>query len=155
MNQETALRLQAWVDGELPPGQASEVAEGAMRDPAAQALVAELRNTRAALAEGEVPRPFAGSREFYWSKIERDIRRAEPVEADTPSSVSLARILRFLAPAGVLAAIALVLTAPALRSKPDASPVARAEIESPLEDVSSFTFRSESERMTVVWINIR
>jgi hypothetical protein len=55
----------------------------------------------------------------------------------------------------VAAGVALVLQ----RVSPDGpGPAVLAvghEIETPLEEVSSFTFRSESERMTVVWVNFR
>ena len=50
MKQELQLKLQAYLDGELPEGEAREVAGLLAQDAEARALLAELKNTRAALA---------------------------------------------------------------------------------------------------------
>ena len=47
------------------------------RDREAAALLEELRNTRAALAGFEAEVRLPESREFFWSKIEREIQRLE------------------------------------------------------------------------------
>jgi anti-sigma factor RsiW len=155
MNHEATLRIQAWVDGELPSAAAGEVADWIQRDRAAEALATELRHTRGALQVGEPEYPTPASREFYWSGIERGIRRIEAPESVRPQVRSFGWLRRFLVPAGILAVLALVLAVPVLRGKLGTPPVWASEIESPLDDIGSVTFRSESEGMTVVWVNTR
>ena len=97
------------------------------------------------------------SGEFYWSKIQRQIERAESTQEGGLAEPATPRWwTRFLAPAGVLAALA-VFVAVALRS-PDGGGTFLAsddshEIETPLEETSSFSFRSEAAAMTVVWVD--
>ena len=51
MTEEQQLKLQAFVDGELPEADAREVAAHVARDAEAADLLAELRHTRQALAD--------------------------------------------------------------------------------------------------------
>lgn len=156
MNHETELRIQAWLDGELAEPEAREAALEAQRDPAFPPLVAELKRTKAILQGNELPRAVPETREFYWSKIERAIRAAEPVPAaETAEREGWSLLVRFLAPAAVVAAFTLLLAVPTLRGKWGQPVPAVAEIESPLEDISMYTFRSEAEGMTVYWIAAR
>ncbi len=156
MNHEAALRIQAWVDGELPSPAAREVAAWVERDPDAAALATELRHARSALREGEPEYSAPVSREFYWSAIERRIASRQTPQPQAPAPPPFAWLVRWFVPAGILAALALVLALPALRDQ-FAPPVkwASEEVESPLDDISSVTFRSESEGITVVWVNAR
>jgi hypothetical protein len=62
---------------------------------------------------------------------------------------------RFLAPAGIVAALAVLLIGPLQPSRRGVGLVSTTEVDSPLDDISSITFRSESEGMTVVWVNIQ
>ena len=75
MEYDAQLKLQAWLDGELPEAEAKEVAKWVAQDPEAALLQGELKNTRQALAAGEKPMQLPESREFFWSKIEREISR--------------------------------------------------------------------------------
>ena len=50
MDYKAQLKLQALLDGELPEGEASAVAQWVAQDREAEALLEELRNTRGALA---------------------------------------------------------------------------------------------------------
>ncbi len=156
MNRETEIQISAWLDGELAASEAAAVDRLVATDPAARALATELGHARAALAAGEPVRRLEDTRAFYWSKIERAIAVAEAREraaADVPVPAPWRRWLRVLAPVGVIAVVALVVAVPALREHARASKVLLAEVESPLEDMSSFTFHSESEGMTVVWVD--
>lgn len=156
MNRETEIKISSWLDGELADSEAAAVSRLVATDPAARALATELGHTRAALAAGEPLRKLEDSRAFYWSKIERAIAAGEAREhaaADAPASAPWRRWLRVLAPVGAIAVVALVAAVPALREHARAGTVLLAEVESPLEDMSSFTFHSESEGMTVVWVD--
>ncbi len=153
MNHETELKLQAWLDGELPSAEAREAAALVDRDPAARELWEELRATRSALHANEMERELPATREFYWSQIERQISQLEAAENAAPRPHWFSAWVRYGAPAAILTALAVMVVAPNLRVSPPPSVASRAEVESPLDDISSFTFRSESEGMTVVWVS--
>ena len=78
MNEELALKLQAFLDGELPEDEAREVSSLLARDADAAALHRELKNTRAAVVNFERPIQVPETREFYWSKISKEIERTAP-----------------------------------------------------------------------------
>lgn len=153
MKPEDILKIQAWMDGELSASAAKAVEQLVAQDAEAKAIADELRWTKAALATGEVERKVPESREFYWSKIERAIRVAEPSGAIGLRRHAVAWWLRWAAPAGIAAALALLIFLPTLRRDHSEQWISGAEIESPLNDVSSITFRSEAEGVTVVWIS--
>ena len=149
MNTDTALKLQAWVDGELTGAEARAVETQVERDSEAQDFVAALRGLRGSFAVGEIDRPVPASREFYWSGIQRAIQSTDrPAGVRTPSLVW--RLARVLAPAGVFLALGLLWGLPLLRGSHNA---VRAEIDSPRDDLSSLSFRSEAEGMNVVWVS--
>jgi anti-sigma factor RsiW len=83
MNREQQLKLQAFLDGELPEWEAREVAAWIQHDCAAATLLEELKNTRQALFDYEPELPMSEAREFYWSKIEREIQKLESEEKQT------------------------------------------------------------------------
>lgn len=157
INYETQLKLQAYLDGELSAGEAKAVADLLNSDAGAQALYQELRIARSLLSGNELERKLPESREFYWSKIQRQIVHVESTLADGVAAPETPRWwTRFLAPAGVLAALAIFVVV-ALRS-PEGGRSFLAlddshEIETPLEETSSFSFRSEAAAMTVVWVD--
>jgi anti-sigma factor RsiW len=149
------LKLQAYFDGELPEREGREVAEWLARDQSAQALLSELKATSTVLRENEPEVVLPESREFYWSKIERAIEAAESAPAERVDVPLIARLRKFLAP---FAGVALVLFLGILSLKvntpaPDPFVQHLAEVESLNESVSSFSFRSQSENMFVVWLS--
>jgi anti-sigma factor RsiW len=77
MNAETQLKVQALVDGELPPNEAAQVEALLVGDAGARQLAASLKATRDALRDNEPQLAVPESREFYWSKIAREIERLE------------------------------------------------------------------------------
>src|SRR5262245_6179124 len=81
MNRDLELKLQAYVDGELPPREQQSVAKWVAEDKEAQALLAELKVTKAFLSGNEPELSVPESRPFYWSKIQREIQRLDEVEA--------------------------------------------------------------------------
>ena len=155
MKRDLALKYQAFVDGELSEREARGVAEAIERDPEAQALVAELRATRNALAGNEPEVTLPEAPEFYWNKIEREIRRCE---AEAPAAsvgrwvAALARWRRFLAPlAGVAVMVFLAIAAVKFQTgQVDDYAQHLAEIENLSEHSTSFSFRSDN--MFVVWV---
>jgi anti-sigma factor RsiW len=158
MNHELELKLQAYLDGELSDREARRVADWIAGDKEAQALLAEFRTTRSFLAGNEPVVEVPESREFYWSKIQREILRAEQAEATAAASTGVRSWWlawrRLLAPSAAVAAVAL-LTLAGLKFLPSqGSDDFRhlAEVENLSEDTGSFSFRSQSENMFVVWI---
>ena len=152
MDYDSQVKLQAFLDGELPEAEASEAANWVAQDREAAALAEELRNTRKALAGFEAGIQLPESREFFWSKVERDIRRLEaplPKAAPTPF---LAGLRRFLVPAS---ALALVFIAGVVLTRPS-DPFGRAptaEIETALADAGAFTYRDYTACTTLVWLS--
>jgi negative regulator of sigma E activity len=149
MNEELALKLQAYADGEVSDREAREVADVLAQNADARTLLAELQSTRSALAGFETEIKLPESREFYWSKIEREIRRlekAEPLRVE-PSPFRAWR--RFFVSAGALAAVAItgLLVVAQFRS-PRA-----AEMESAFAGSDAFTYRDYAKGTTLVWLS--
>ena len=86
MKQDFELKLQAYLDGELPAGEVSAVAAQIESDAEARALHADLQQMRTLLRSNEMERRLPQTREFYWSQIEREITRQESQAARTSSS---------------------------------------------------------------------
>lgn len=145
---EAQLKLQAFLDGELPEAQACVVAEGLARDPEGAALLAELQNTRQALAGFEAPIKLPESREFYWSKIKREIERLEKPAADpVPRVAWVVRLRRALVPAGSLALLAIVGL---LTVRPSVPPPS---LETASADSGAFSYRDYAAGATLVWLS--
>ena len=152
MTDETRFRVQAWVDGELPESAAADASRLIQTDPAAARLAQELGMVRSWLAAGEAPRSLPESREFYWSKLQRALEgTGTGATATDGGPVPSLRWLRWLLPAGLAAALAVVLYT-AKPPPPQNAGLTSTEIDSPQEDWGTITFRSDREQMTVVWI---
>lgn len=153
MTLETQLKLQAWLDGELPPADFRDVLRLVERNPQASALVRELQLTRQWLAAGESLRPVPETREFYWSQIARHLPpRSLAATALGRPQPAWHRWLAWLAPSVAVLVLLGVWLHPRLAPSQRAA-VHPAEIETPPEDLGTFTFRSDTEQMTVVWVN--
>jgi len=161
MNQEQQLKLQAFLDGELPGREAREILAWSQRDREAAALLAELRNTRQALAKSEPHLSLPESRDFFWSKIEREIQRLEPHPVAAPEPSVLTALRRWLFPmvavsALVLAAVIAHFNAPILAPTAGVTTVADADapnVETTLANSDATTYRDASEGTTLVWFS--
>jgi anti-sigma factor RsiW len=153
MDDNIQLQVQAWLDGELPEAEARRVAARVAQDRETAALAEELRNTRQALAGFEAEIRLPESREFYWSKIAREIERLETAPAKpAPQEFSFALLRRWLVPAS---ALALVVIAGLLLVRPPAPAVrsAEAESETTVADAGVFTYRDYAAGATLVWLS--
>lgn len=155
---DKALRLQAWLDGELDPAEAREMEAWVGQDPDAKVLADTLRSTTSVLSVHEPHYTVPESREFYWSKIARGIEleeRRQAREETVRAANKVAWWRHWFVPAGALAALLLVVPMTRwLPGSPEQATLAlEHEIDTPVADVDAFTFRSESERMTVVWVS--
>jgi anti-sigma factor RsiW len=152
MDHNAQLKLQALLDGELPEAEASETTQWLARDQEAAALLEELRNTHAALSGFKDEVRLPESREFFWSKIEREIQRLErPAPPPVPVPV-FAWLRRWLVPAS---AVAVVLIAGLVLTRPTGplGHATAAEFETALSDAKAFTYRDYSAGTTLVWLS--
>lgn len=152
MNVDDGIKLQAHLDGELTDREAQHVASLIESDVEARALFAELQQTKTLLKANEPELRLPESREFFWSKIERDIQRLEAAPAEKRRPAFLLFFRRHLtAMAGASTAAALVMFIAFQMNL--LSPSMFEEIDNPRDDdTGSFSFRSESQKMTLVWI---
>ncbi len=149
MNDETKIKLQAYLDGELSGRDAREIAELLSSNPEAQALLAELQFIKAALPGNELELKLPESREFYWSKLQREIGR----ESANPTRVSFfswwkPTYVRFAG--GLTAACALLLIS-FVAFNNGKTAYFPGEVEGNGE-MGAITYHSDSERMTVVYL---
>jgi anti-sigma factor RsiW len=157
MNPELELDLQSYLDGELTGRGASRVEQLLASNPEAQALFQELKVTKQLLGGNELAVKLPETREFYWSKIQRGIEQAEKQEAVGAARAEglWGRWKRYLAP---MAGVAVVVTLGVMTAKMyDATPFTSstqhlAEIQNLSDHTGSYSFRSQSENMFVVWV---
>ena len=154
MNQDIQLKLQAYLDGELPAGEAKAVVDLLAGDAEARELLTELTNTRNAIAAHEAEITVPETREFYWSGIRREIERQEkssPAQAQGGTSI-FAMLRRMLVPAsGVAAVLLAVMLAGDQFSSSNGG--FREEVETTFEDSGAFTYRDYSSGTTLVWMD--
>jgi anti-sigma factor RsiW len=149
MDNERQLKLQAYLDGELPEGERRAVEAWLAQDAEAVGLLAELRHTNAALGEFEASLTLPESREFYWSKIQREIQRQQVQPRLAATEFRATGWRRLFLPASALAGLAmLVLVTLQLNVHGPA-----AGLEAAIEDGSVFTYRDQSQGMTLVWLS--
>jgi anti-sigma factor RsiW len=162
MNSDMQLKVQAYLDNELTPGEARRIATLLSTDQVARDLYTELKETKEIVGKNEPAPRLQESRDFYWSKIQRELEKAERVEL--PAAATTPWWGRLLVPvAGAVALFAILLsvsdpgnvsppTMTASQSPSDSGlPIHRGEIVSP--GMSAITFRSEAEGITVVWVS--
>src|SRR5262245_20208447 len=142
MNQEQELKIQALIDRELSDREARQVEQLLATDAEAKALFTELNTTATFLKGNEPAMVVPESREFFWSKIEREISKPEPAAAAKLPFWLAWR--RYFAPfAGVAAVATLVVFSMKFYdvSLTDGPTGHLAEIENLSEHASSLSFR--------------
>lgn len=147
MDNDAQLKLQAYLDGELTDADARELAIRLARDEEAAALLTELKQTREAIAGFEQGVRLPESREFYWSKIQREIEHQAPARPPAPAVSFLARLRYLLVPTAGLALVACIayLSYPAGGRAPG--------IETALADSGAFTYHDDDAGTTLVWVS--
>jgi anti-sigma factor RsiW len=153
MNDELKLKLQAWLDGELSPSQAEDLARTVASDPQAQRLVAELKAVKTALAGNEPAIKVCASREFYWSQIQHRIQHQETVQPTHSFGRSLLAHWRQLLIPVAGAAAGLALLAGSLKQPLPNSTFAETTATS--SEMEAVTFHDQKAGMTVVWLDVK
>jgi anti-sigma factor RsiW len=146
MTEELQLKLQAMLDGELPPAQARKLRVLAAADPAAARLLAELEGVKSTMLGREQAAALPETREFYWSKIEQQIRRGERGARGVRAPWRLF-LRRWLAPLAGAAALAGAITL--ALNKPHSEALNQV---SAGEGFQARTFRDSSSGMTFVFL---
>ena len=146
-NHDSELKLQAYLDGELSGREAAEVKALLERDADGQALLAELRNTKTAMAQGEAELKLPESHEFFWSKVQREIERQEKAVAPAPKMSWISWVRHHLVSVG--GAVALTCVMGVMLFSSGNGPLAEMEMTS--DDMGAYTFRDQQAKMTVVW----
>lgn len=112
MKDEKILKLQAWLDGQMPAPESARVAEWVETDSEARELIAELRDVKTLLQVGEKSLNVEDSRECYWEQISRRIDVIDVGESQTKvvgSTTWHEWCKQWLVPVGGLAAIVVML----------------------------------------------
>jgi len=145
MEHDEQLKLQACLDGELSEAEARAVIDRAAQDPEAATLMAEMRQTRAVVAAFEQELRVPETREFYWSKIQREIeRQAQPAPA--PASPWLSALRRILTPVAAIGMVALITVMVGRQSSSQVS-------ETALRDSGALTYHDFEKGTTLVWLS--
>lgn len=157
MTQQQQLKLQAFLDGELPEREVRELLAWRQHDADADALLTELKNTCQAMVNAEPPLKVPEAREFFWSKIEREIQRLDPQAAAAPEPAVFATLRRWLLPAVAVGALVIAgLIAHFYASSGIVETVADADaplVETTLANSDATTYRDASEGTTLVWFS--
>lgn len=155
MNTEQQLKVQAWLDGELPESEARRVEGLVSGDKQAQALVTELRMTKTTLAGNEPEITLPESREFFWGKIQREIERLDKAQVESRPTAWVLDWRRWMAPLSGVALIAFFsLLSIGVFRQPlgDDGSNYLVEVENLSEHVGSISYKSQSENMFVVYL---
>jgi anti-sigma factor RsiW len=176
LTDEQQIKLQAYLDGELSARAARRVERWLAADAEARALAGELRNTRQALAGNETAVTLPETRGFYWSKIEREVKRLETAKP-APAIVRLTAWLRgrvgilarreapvasgsglwwkrVLVPAVAVACLVMIVGVAVKQfgGRPGGA-VGKHELVAALTDSGAITYRDDSTGVTLVWFS--
>jgi len=146
---EPLLDLQAYVDGELPEDRRRQVEAALPADVDARDLVEGLRRLSSLLRTHEPKAVVPATREFYWNQIRRQIEAETPRSVASPATSAALGWLRWLIPALGVATVVVVVST---RSTSSEVALAGQAGDVTLAEVSSTVFRSESDGVTVHWI---
>ncbi|MGC3957962.1 MAG: hypothetical protein QM813_08470 [Verrucomicrobiota bacterium] len=117
-------------------------------DAAARDLFVELTNTRDVFIAHEASIKLPESREFFWSKIQREIsREVKPVPAPASNFSLAAWLHRALVPAGAMAAVAIAV----MLSLPHTG--GAGDYTTTSGDTATFTYHNYATGTTLVWLD--
>jgi len=152
---ETELKVQALVDGELTGREAEELRARLESDDGLRTLHARLTAMRGLMTGAELPRTLPESGDFHWSKIaqsiEREDREAKRLARPAPSANWL---LRWVLPFAGIACLMLLLTLQqTTKLNLSISFASDHELELSIDDLDVMTFNTEDDAMSVVWLD--
>lgn len=158
---EDILKIQAWFDGELPPGEAEAARILAESDPTLRELGQELIQLQKLLKQGgETPRELPESPDFYWFQIRREIEAHAAIPSRTvPGPLAPVTLWPWikghLLQLGGLAAVCVAVWAGiSWDSRFSSDPPAL--IEDPMATwpgISTMSFYAQNDNISVIWVN--
>lgn len=146
---DAQFKLMAYLDGELSERESAEVRAWLARDEEARALLTELQSTGAALAGHEAGLKLPESREFFWSKIQREIERQETAPVAARNVSWFAWLQSHFVPVGGVALLTCLLAL--LMASPGKPGNMLAEIDLASDDVGAYTYRDQQQKLTMIW----
>ena len=152
---ETELKVQALVDGELTGREAEDLRARIETDDGLRKLHARLTAVRGLMAGAELPRTLPESGDFHWSQISKAIEREERQTKRLARPASSAkRLLRWVLPLAGIACLVLVLSLQQT-TMPDLDILLGSdhELELSIEDLDVMTFNTGDDTMSVVWLD--
>ena len=152
---ETELKVQALVDGELTGREAEKLRARLESDAGLRTLHARLTAMRGLMTGAELPRTLPESGDFHWSQISEAIRHEERETKRLARPASGAnRLLRWVVPLAGVACLVLLLTLQQT-TKPDLgiSLGSDHELELSIDDLDVMTFNTGDDTMSVVWLD--
>ncbi len=149
MKPSIELKLQAFLDQELPPADAQEVTELIERDPQWRSLFQELQTTKSLISQNEPEAPLTETRDWYWKGIHDRLEDTPAVER-TRGSLALSWAIRWALPiAGATALFAAML----IRSGTSTIDPFHHEVETSLDQAKLISFYAPQAGMTVFWVD--
>ena len=152
---ETELKVQALVDGELTGREAEELRARLESDAGLRTLHARLTAMRGLMTGAELPRTLPESGDFHWSQISKAIEREERQAKRLARPASGAkRLLRWMVPMAGAACLLLLLTLQQT-TQPELgiSLGSDHELELSIDDLDVMTFNTGDDAMSVVWLD--
>ena len=152
---ETELKVQALVDGELTGREAEDLHERLESDDGLRELHERLTAMRGLMTGAELPRTLPGSGDFHWSQISKAIEREERQAKHMARPASGANwLLRWVLPLAGIACLVLVLSLQQT-TMPDLDILLGSdhELELSIEDLDVMTFITGDDNMSVVWLD--
>ena len=152
---ETELRVQALVDGEITGREAEELRACIEGDDALRELHARLTAVRGLMAGAELQRTLPESGDFHWSQISKAIEHEERQAKHLARPASGTNwLLRWVLPLAGVACLMLLLTLQQT-TRPDLgiSLGSDHELELSIDDLDVMTFNTMDDTMSVVWLD--
>jgi anti-sigma factor RsiW len=149
MIEPNLIKMQAYLDGELPERESREVKDWLSKDLQAKALYEELANTKTLLHGNEPVTPFPCAPDFYWSQIQRQIA-VTPTRTRVPRPW-FSRWWKLLVPTSAMALFALMLSLQSTGNRTMVS-LNGMEIQTEIPNANVMTYRSDDQGISVVWI---
>ena len=154
---ETELKVQALVDGELTGREAEDLRARIETDDGLRELHARLTAVRGLMAGAELPRTLPESGDFHWNKIaqsiEREDREAKRLARPAPG---VNWLLRWVTPLAGVGCILLLLTLLSRHNDPPALDILLGsdyELELSDDEIDVMTFNTEDDAMSIVWLD--
>ena len=154
---ETELKVQALVDGELTGREAEDLRARIETDDGLRKLHARLTAVRGLMAGAELLRTLPESGDFHWSQIsgaiEREDREVKRLARPVPG---MNRLLRWVTPLAGVGCILLLLTLLSRHNDPPALDILLGsdyELELSDDEIDVMTFNTEDDAMSIVWLD--